>query len=217
MTDQSFPVLYTFRRCPYAIRARLALRYAGIKVVLREVDLRRKPVSMVNISPKGTVPVLVLDGKSCGLHVIDESVDIMFWALGQNDPDGWLRVGREIANIWIQKNDVQFKPWLDRYKYPERGAPFAEGNARRHCEKFMDELEQCLRLQPYICSSQASIVDYALYPFVRQFAFVDRDWFLSSEYVAVSRWLQAWLESPLFSAVMGKYVPWQPGDTVTLF
>jgi len=210
-------VLYSFRRCPYAIRARLALRYAGVKVILREVALRRKPACMLAISPKGTVPVLVLDEASCAARVIDESIDIMYWALGQNDPDGWLSMDEEIANTWIRKNDEQFKPWLDRYKYPERGAPFSAGDARQHCERFLTELEQSLRLQPHVCSRQASIVDFALYPFVRQFAFVDRDWFLSSEYVAVNRWLQAWLESPLFSAVMDRYAPWQPGDAVTLF
>jgi glutathione S-transferase len=172
---------------------------------------------MIAFSPKGTVPVLVLDEGSCGLRVIDESIDIMYWALGQNDPDGWLSVGAEMTNTWVRQNDDQFKPWLDRYKYPERGAPFPAGDARQHCEKFLAGLEQRLRLQPYVCSSQASIVDFALYPFVRQFAFVDRDWFLSSEYVAVNRWLQAWLESPLFSAVMDRYSPWQPGDAVTLF
>jgi len=217
VTDSSLPVLYSFRRCPYAIRARLALYYAGIRVALREVVLRDKPAQMIAASPKATVPVLVLGEGSSGQEVIDESLDIMFWALAQNDPDGWLDVDIELANQLIDANDEQFKPWLDRYKYPNRYEGIQGVEAREHCEVFLRELENRLQQHAFICGDQASIVDFATYSFVRQFAYVDRDWFASSGYVALERWLQQGIASPLFAGVMHKYPQWQTGDPVTVF
>ncbi|TDJ42678.1 MAG: glutathione S-transferase [Gammaproteobacteria bacterium] len=217
MISEPPPVLYSFRRCPYAIRARLALRYAGISVELREVVLRDKPPQMIDASPKATVPVLVLDEGGSGQEVIDESLDIMFWALAQNDPDGWLDVDIEMANRLIAANDEQFKPWLDRYKYPNRYEELPPGEARKHCEVYLSELESRLHRHAYICGAQASIVDFSIYSFVRQFAFVNIDWFQSGSYVALNRWLQECLDSPLFTAAMHKYPAWHVGDPVTTF
>jgi len=217
VTNTSIPVLYTFRRCPYAIRARLALRYTGIRVALREVVLRDKPRQMIEASPKATVPVLVLDEGTAKQEVIDESLDIMLWALAQNDPDGWLDVDIESANQLIEANDEQFKPWLDRYKYPNRYDDLQPGEPRQHCEVFLRTLEERLTGHAYICGERPSIVDFAVYSFVRQFAYVDRDWFDSSNYAALGRWLEQGLASPLFAAVMHKYPQWRQGDSVTVF
>ena len=212
MPHISEDVLYSFRRCPYAIRARLALRYAGIPVALREVVLKDKPAEMLAVSPKGTVPVLVLANGAADQEVIDESLDIMFWALAQDDPDGWLDVDVAIANQLIDANDEQFKPWLDRYKYPNRYADLELGEPREHCEGFLKELEQRLSTDAYLCGARPTIVDFALYSFVRQFAFVDIDWFRSGVYPELNCWLNEFLESPLFASVMAKYPRWQSGD-----
>ena len=217
MSEATLPVLYSFRRCPYAIRARLALRYTGIKTALREVVLRDKPKQMVKASPKATVPVLVLNEGAAKQEVIDESLDIMFWALAQHDPDDWLDVDIELANQLIVANDEQFKPWLDRYKYPNRYEAARPDEAREHCEVFLRELETRLQQHVYLCGDRASVVDYSIYSFVRQFAAVDRDWFESSQYVALVRWLEQGIKSPLFAAVMHKYAPWRAGDPVTVF
>lgn len=217
MTDKTPPALYSFRRCPYAIRARLALRYCGINVALREVVLRDKPEELVKVSPKATVPVLVINEGEADQEIIDESLDIMLWALAQNDPAGWLDVDAELANNLIDANDEQFKPWLDRYKYPNRYQGVEPGEALAHCETFLDELENRLERHAYICGARASIVDFATYSFVRQFAFVDMEWFESSRYVALKNWLRAFMESGLFAAAMTKYPPWRAGDSVTLF
>ena len=217
MPNSSLPVLYSFRRCPYAIRARLALRYSGIAVSLREVVLRDKPASMLRVSPKGTVPVLVLDENEAGQEVIDESLDIMSWALAQSDPDSWLDVNADEANALIDANDEQFKPWLDRYKYPNRYEDLQPGEPLAQCEIFLRELEQRLQTDSYLCGARSSIVDFAIYSFVRQFAFVDKAWFDESPYPAVRRWLQEFLDSTLFAAVMHKYPQWHSGDPATVF
>lgn len=217
MPESSPPILYSFRRCPYAIRARLALRYARIGVALREVVLRDKPDELIKVSPKATVPVLIINESTADQEVIDESLDIMFWALAQNDPAGWLDVDVELANRLIDANDEQFKPWLDRYKYPDRYDGIEAGEPLEHCRVFLDELEGRLQQHSYICGARASIVDFAIYSFVRQFAFADEEWFESSPYVALKRWLLEFLDSELFAAVMNKYPPWRAGDAVTLF
>jgi glutathione S-transferase len=212
MSGASLPVLYSFRRCPYAIRARLALRYSGIKVALREVDLGDKPPEMLAASPKGSVPVLVLEKGSEQPEVIDESLDVMLWALAQNDPDGWLDIDIHAARQLVDANDDQFKPWLDRYKYPEHFEKLEPGEARGHCETFLQQLEHRLHADNYLCGDTVSIVDMAMYSFVRQFAFVDTGWFAASSLVGVNRWLNDFLEGALFTAVMEKYPKWQAGD-----
>jgi glutathione S-transferase len=217
MSQSSTDVLYSFRRCPYAIRARLALRYAGIPLALREVVLKDKPAEMLAASPKGTVPVLVVANGAADQEVIDESLDIMFWALAQHDPDGWLDVDVASANQLIDANDEQFKPWLDRYKYPNRYADLEPGEPRAHCEVFLAELEQRLSAGAYLCGARPSIVDFAIYSFVRQFAFVDIDWFRSGVYPRLNGWLNDFLESALFASAMEKYPRWQAGDAELIF
>ena len=201
------PILYSFRRCPYAIRARLALWQAGVVVALREVVLRDKPAHLLEISPKGTVPVLRLpDGR-----VLEESLDIMYWALQQNDPDGWLHAGdsAEQATL-IARNDVDFKPLLDRYKYAER---FPEKPAavwrKAAIATHLADLDARLSGRAYLFGDTPSLADAALLPFVRQFAAVDAAWFDKARLPALRRWLKAWLDSPLFAAVMVRHRTWQ--------
>jgi glutathione S-transferase len=199
----SLPILYSFRRCPYAIRARLAIAYAGIPVEIREVHLKYKPEHMLAISPKGTVPVLQLpDGK-----VIDESLDIMHWALAQHDPEHWLDAVQDVETL-IQWNDGDFKFYLDRYKYADRYPEFAASYYRSQGEQFLAELESKLSQNPYLGSSHFSIADAAIFPFIRQFAAVDDQWFLSSEYRHLINWLNRLVISDLFGLVMVKYPIW---------
>jgi glutathione S-transferase len=212
MITNPSPVLYSFRRCPYAIRARLALRYAGLQVALREVVLSDKPAELLAASPKGTVPVLVTAAGRDGPEIIEESLDVMLWALAQNDPDGWLDIDVEEGIRLIEANDDQFKPWLDRYKYPEHFERLESGEALGHCESFLQQIEERLQKQPYLCGGQVSIVDMAMYSFVRQFAYVDIDWFKASPYKSLSKWLQDFLDGELFAAVMQKYPQWNSGD-----
>lgn len=215
MSEQSLPVLYSFRRCPYAIRARLALRYSGTRVALREVLLRDKPAEMLAVSPKGTVPVLVACPQP--IEVLEESLEIMFWALGQNDPDGWLAVDAGDAGPLIEANDDHFKAWLDRYKYPNRFADFEPGEPLARCSRFAGLLEQRLQSSPFLCGRRSSIADFAVFPFVRQFAFVDIARFRSSGWPALAGWLDGMLTTPLFAEVMQKYPRWHAGDAPTVF
>jgi len=197
------PVLYSFRRCPYAIRARLALAVSGTAVEHREVRLRDKPAEMLAASPKGTVPVLVLpDG-----GVIDESLDIMRWALARNDPEDWL-AGHDAA--LIAANDGAFKGHLDRYKYPERYA--VDGVDHRAAGlAILEGLERRLEAQPYLGGTRFGLADAAILPFVRQFAAVDREWFAAQELARVQGWLGAFVVSPLFEGVMVVREPWRGG------
>ncbi|HVK56380.1 MAG TPA: glutathione S-transferase [Burkholderiales bacterium] len=197
------PVLYTFRRCPYAIRARLAIKVSGIEVEMREVDLRNKPQSMLACSPKGTVPVLQLaDGA-----VIEESLDIMRWALAINDPHGWMEGGSDLsveALTLVDQNDGSFKRYLDRYKYAERYPEHPADYHREQAEVFLSELESRLGKHTYLTGERPSVSDAAIFPFVRQFAHVDREWFYASRYERLKVWLDGWLQSSLFEAVMRK-------------
>jgi glutathione S-transferase len=211
------PILYTFRRCPYAIRARLAIAVSGVEVEMREVDLRDKPRAMLDCSPKGTVPVLQLADGS----VIDESLDIMRWALAINDPEAW--VSRDAAWIedvlsLIEKNDGPFKRNLDRYKYPGR-YPALSGAAenaqtesphyhREQAEIFLRELAQRLNAHAYLMGERPSLPDFAIVPFVRQFARVDKAWFASAHQGALSRWLDGLTNDSLFTKVMQKLRIW---------
>lgn len=195
------PVLYSFRRCPYAMRARLALGVSGFAHEVREVKLRDKPAAMLSASPKGTVPVLVLPEGG----VIDESIDIMRWALGVSDPEDWLSSD---DHDLIAANDGPFKQHLDRYKYPERFA--ADGVDHRSAGVAMLEvLERRLARTAYLCGARRTLADAAIMPFVRQFAGVDRDWFDGLPLSGVQRWLGEWLASALFEAVMVRREPWR--------
>ena len=195
------PVLYSFRRCPYAIRARLALAIGGVSVTIREVDLKAKPEQMLRLSPKGTVPVLAWpDGR-----VMDESLDIMLWALEQNDPSGMLDKFPDDARALVGRNDGEFKYVLDRYKYPGRYPEFSMLHYRAQGEIFLNELNLRLDKNRFFFGDEAGIADLALMPFVRQFASVDRNWFDASPYAALRGWLDTWLASDLFSRIMQKH------------
>ncbi|WP_347304216.1 glutathione S-transferase [Croceibacterium sp. TMG7-5b_MA50] len=197
-------ILYSFRRCPYAMRARMALAVSGTRYELREVRLQMKPDAMLLASPKGTVPVLVLPDGS----VLDESLDIMRWALTRCDPEGWL--SRDDAAL-IAKNDQAFKRHLDRYKYPERH----DSNPLEHRRSgltFLRELDVRLSAQSQLCGPARGLTDAAILPFVRQFAAVDREWFAAQPLAHLQAWLKEHLESDLFNTVMMRTAPWSPDD-----
>ncbi|MBH3404653.1 glutathione S-transferase [Pseudomonas glycinae] len=191
--------LYSFRRCPYAMRARMALRYSGVPVEIVEVSLKAKPAQMLAISPKGTVPVLDADGQ-----VIDESLEIMRWALAQNDPDDWLLGGDSRIAELIEANDRVFKIHLNRYKYAERYPEQPMEVYRAEGALFLQKLDELLEGRDYLLAGHPSLADIALLPFVRQFAHVDRDWFAQTPYVRLQAWLQRFLESELFTGIMKK-------------
>jgi glutathione S-transferase len=214
---QKIPILYSFRRCPYAIRTRMALFYCGVRVELREVVLKSKPESMLLYSPKGTVPILVLeDGR-----VIDESVDIVNWALSVYDPMQ-LKSGFSIADLnelkFLQEtNDFVFKPHLDRYKYADR---YPEGSAleyRKNCQVFIESLESRLERTCFLMGEYKTVADILLLPFVRQFAHVDKKWFDTTEYFHVRRWLSDEIESSAFIKVIKKHPPWNPEQQPIVF
>ena len=190
-------VLYSFRRCPYAMRARMALRYSGVPLSIVEVSLKAKPAEMLAASPKGTVPVLVCADGS----VIEQSLDIMHWALARHDPDNWLQPG---CNELIEANDTTFKVLLDRYKYAIRYPEHPMAFYRAQGAEFLQRLEDVLTRSPYLAGPALSLADVALAPFVRQFAHVDRDWFAQAPYPHLNAWLERFLASELFSSVMRK-------------
>jgi len=195
--------LYSFRRCPYAMRARMALHYSGVAVDIVEVSLKAKPAEMLALSSKGTVPVLNADGR-----VIDESLEIMRWALAQNDPQDWLLNADPgaavlIANL-IEENDQVFKVHLNRYKYAERYPEQPMEVYRSAGEAFLRKLDELLEGRDYLLAEHPSLADVALMPFVRQFAHVDREWFAQTPYPRLQAWLQRFLESALFTSVMKK-------------
>lgn len=192
-------LLYSFRRCPYAMRARLALRYCGVPVRIIEVSLKAKPVEMLALSPKGTVPVLSVNGA-----VIDESLAIMQWALARHDPDDWLLQGDPAVLELTAENDHGFKYQLDRYKYAERYPEQPMEAYRAAGEVFLRKLEHLLATHEYLLADHPSLADMALAPFVRQFAHVDREWFAGAPYPRLQRWLEWFLNSPLFISVMAK-------------
>ncbi|WP_201611812.1 glutathione S-transferase [Psychrobacter submarinus] len=208
------PRLYSFRRCPYAMRARLALLFAELPVELREIVLKNKPSQMLAISPKGTVPVLQLpEGR-----VIEESREIMIWALEQNDKQGLLDAKLiKQANDLLDKNDHEFKHWLDHYKYADRYPEMSQAEYQERGEVFLQSLEALLNKNAYLLGDSISIADIGIMPFVRQFAHVDRDVFYGLPYPKLQRWLQDWLEHPLFKQAMTKFDPWQEGDEVIIF
>ena len=201
-------VLYSYRRCPYAMRARMALSYSQIPVEIREISLREKPTSLLRISPKGTVPVF-----QQGNLVIEQSLEIMKWAIAQSDPDVWYPTDLELEIAYlINMNDGPFKKLLDSYKYP--GRTLSEGYLTRSealvsaVELFIAPLNQCLSRNKFLVSNQISLADIAIFPFIRQFSMVDQVWFANSGFHELNKWLWHHLESPLFNGVMQKYPTW---------
>ncbi len=202
------PILYSYRRCPYAMRARLTLRYAGVAVEVREIQLRNKPAALLQASPKGTVPVLVLpDGR-----VLEQSLDIMAWALAQRDPESWRLPQFEAqAQAWIARNDGPFKALLDRYKYPERVPQAPQVQWRQEAEALMlAPMEQVLQQQAFLLGARPCWADMALMPFIRQFSRVDSAWFAAAPYAALRVWLGGLEGSDLFESIMHKQPVWQP-------
>ena len=190
------PTLFSYRRCPYAMRARMALSISGIEYDLHEVILRDKPPEMLIASPKGTVPVLILQNGT----VIDESLDIMRWALTRDDPEGWLGQDESL----ILSNDGPFKRALDRYKYPNRHGVSDASIPRGEAMAFLDVLNDRLAEQPYLNGATRSLADVATFPFVRQFAATDRTWFDDQPLPHLRRWLDGLIASPLFVTIMAR-------------
>ncbi len=198
------PILYSYRRCPYAMRARMALQYAGIEVEHREISLRDKPQSLLLVSPKGTVPVLCIDGL-----VLEQSLDIMNWALGRSDPDGWAEVNESIAQNWIQENDGPFKLLLDQYKYPHRYPDLnSEEVLSTATELMLKPLETALESSQYLLGSKLTLVDVAIFPFIRQFSMVDSKRFEELPFPSIQKWLNQLIESELFYSVMHQHPTW---------
>ena len=204
------PILYSFRRCPYAMRARMAIFSSGQVCALREVVLRSKPVEMIAVSPKGTVPVMVLPDE----RVIEESLEIMRWALGRNDPQGWLaplNYERDDIDALIAENDGPFKDNLDRYKYPTRYEISDPVPYRIEGLAFLKKLNARLLKTLYLCGNDFSFSDAAISPFIRQFANNDREWFNALDLPGIQNWLESILRSDQFLGVMEKYPAWESG------
>jgi glutathione S-transferase len=197
------PILWTFRRCPYAIRARLAIRSAGVPVRLHEVLLREKPDAFLAASPSGTVPCLQTE------TVIDESRDIMNWALSRNDPEGWLA---DAAAPLIDQCDGPFKLALDHTKYHVRYPDLDPAAEREKAATILRDWNAQLTTSGYLLGDRMSLADAALLPFVRQFANTDRNWFDDQDWPALARWLRSFEQGDAFAAVMPKLTPWQPGE-----
>lgn len=210
------PILYSFRRCPYAMRARMALFISGTPVRLREVVLRDKPAEMIAASPKATVPVLVLDDGSNGGEVVDESLSIMHWALERADPHGWLQDNAASAAL-IAEADSDFKANLDRYKYPTRYDDVDPIAHRSAGLEFLVKLDKRLAEHGQLLGDQARLADFAIFPFIRQFANNDRNWFDAQPISALQTWLAGHLESELFAVIMTKYPQWKTGDPEPVF
>jgi glutathione S-transferase len=211
-----YPILYSFRRCPYAMRARLALEAGGIEVELREIVLRNKAPELLVASEKATVPVMVLDDGT----VLEESLDVMRWALDTSDAGKTLTPDRgnmRDAIALIERMDAEFKPHLDAYKYLHHSDRTAAFEARDRAIGFLNEMDNMLAGKPYLYGLKRSIADVGTAPFVRQFAHVDRDWFYSQGWKNLKPWLKVFLESDAFLRIMKKYPEWMAGDVVTLF
>ncbi|WP_341235014.1 glutathione S-transferase [uncultured Sulfitobacter sp.] len=202
------PVLYSFRRCPYAMRARLAILAADVEVELREVVLRDKPQAFLDASPSGTVPCLVLPDQ-----VIDESLDVMIWALSQSDPRGMLNMPEAGWDL-IARCDGPFKHALDRTKYTTRYRDDDPTHHRAEASGFLADLNDQIDVHLF---DHPSLADIAIAPFVRQFAFIDKPWFDAQPWPRLQGWLARFLASDAFAQVMVKYPQWRPGDAPTIF
>ncbi len=196
-------ILYSFRRCPWAMRARLALRYAGCAVEVCEVAMKHKPAELLALSPKGTVPVL-----DTGDGVLEESLDIMRWALERNDPQDWRLLAdpaaAQQAEALIARNDSEFKVQVNLYKYAERYPEHSRAYYREQAEPWLAGLEGLLEGRPYLLAEHPSLADAALLPLMRQFSGVEPLWFAEAAYPRLRGWLEGWLGSELFKAVMAR-------------
>ena len=211
----ALPILWSFRRCPYAMRARLAIKSSGRNVLLREILLRDKPAPFLEASEKGTVPVLILpDGT-----VIDESLDVMFWALEGSDPEDWmapLSANEDESRAHLNSLDIEFKHHLDRYKYATRYDGVDEGEHRDKGVEFLNKWNKMLGQTGALSGEKLGFLDYATLPFVRQFRIADLDWFDRQDWPHLHQWLQSFLASERFDMIMKKYKPWlETGEDIT--
>lgn len=214
---QDLPILYSFVRCPYAMRARFALAYSNIQCILREVDLKNKPSELLKISAKGTVPVLHLPtGK-----IIDQSLDIIYHSININDPEGINAANKEEQDIidqLIAKNDKEFIPLLNKYKYFPRFPEHSQLFYRQQIEEvFLLNINKILENSPYLSNNKMSIADIAIFPFIRQFANVDPEWFLTSNFKSLLKWLDSLTTHPIFKQIMIKYTPWKKEEEPVFF
>lgn len=210
------PILYSFRRCPYAMRARLALQVSQQRCEIREVVLRDKPPSLLAASPKGTVPVLIPSPD----RVVDESLDVMLWALDKADPGRWLSPSSGTLDDMVRlvtRTESEFKTHLDRYKYASRYEGAVASEHRSSASVFLMELDGRLTDSPWLFGSRLSLADAGIAPFVRQFANTDRAWFDAQPWPSLRRWLDDFLASSLFKAIMDKLPQWQDGDEPKYF
>ena len=203
------PVIYTFRRCPYAMRARLAIELCDIEVEYREILLRDKPRDMLEYSAKGTVPVLVLNEKTEQTKVIDESLEIMLWAMNEKPNNKLSPKNMEVALNLIQHHDNAFKPLLDRYKYAIRYPEKSEEEHRAACLPFLKELDTLLKESPYLLSTHVNLTDIAIFPFIRQFRGVDPHWFDALPLDQLKAWLDINLSAEYFKNIMVKRELWK--------
>ncbi|NKB36855.1 MAG: glutathione S-transferase [Gammaproteobacteria bacterium] len=209
------PILYSFRRCPYAMRARMAIAAANIRCELREVSLSDKPEQMLTLSSKGTVPVLQLeDGR-----VIDESLDVMQWALKQSDPESWLNGECGDTQTLIAMNDGEFKAYLDRYKYHVRYPEQSQLVYREKAEEFLQLLENKLEVQKgqALLAEKPGLADIAIFPFIRQFSRVDMNWFGDCSYSLTRQWLHNLEATDRFKLIMKKFKKWEAGEEAVYF
>ena len=218
MAEGELPVFWSFRRCPYAMRARLALKAAGQQVLLREILLRDKPAAFLAVATDGTVPVLVLPDAPPDRPVIAESRDIMLWALGRADPLGWL-AGLSSAQIdqHFDQLDGPFKYHLDRYKYASRYAGAEAAEHRSAAAEIARGWDYKLAGQGALSGARAGLLDYASLPFMRQFRIADPDWFDAQDWPHLNSWLGNFLASAELAAIMQKYPLWQEGEAGILF
>ena len=207
----STPILYSFRRCPYCMRAHMALKYAGPEIILREVELSNLPPEALAVSPHATVPSLVIRDD----EFMDESWDIVKWAVRQNDPDNWLGENNEYlqeSEMLVETNDYSFKEDLDHYKYADRHPDHPMEYYRARCEEFLEELEEMFDENAFLLTDRITIADIAVFPFVRQFAKVDIDWFERAPYPKLQHWLSNMLDTEWFKEAFKKHEIWNSGS-----
>ena len=212
----NYPILYSFRRCPYAMRARLALRASNMTVEIREVSLKNKPAAMLQASPKGTVPVLIANTEK----TLEESLDIMHWALQSAGQTDWLSpesISSTQIESLINQNDTEFKYYLDRYKYFDHHPEYSQDYYLKKALPFLQQLEKILSKQAFLTGSNFHFTDAAIAPFIRQFFMVDQQQFTQLNLPKLEAWLSLFLDSPLFKSVMEKYPEWNEGDEMILF
>ena len=220
-SNSSLAILYSLRNCPYAMRARVAIYYAKQKVALRDLVLSNKPDEMLAVSPKGTVPVLVTELETGQTVVIDESLEVMLWALNESDPYNLLH--NETPHLLsemlllISQFDHEFKTCFDKYQCAKRYHEDSLESDRKACEKYIADLEQRLQNNEFLMSDKASLADIALLPFIRKFSKVERQWYLKSPYPKLRAWLNNYLQSRMFSKVMTQYPLWVEKRELVVF